>query len=499
MELRPYQNYQIGMLKQGIVSKLGIQMLMSPTGSGKTEVAKAIIQGAQAKGRRAWFIVDSVNLLDQTLTRFHKDGLYAGAIQADHPCTDHSKPLQVATVQSLRPRLQQLLSHRPPELVLIDEAHVLFQVHIELIEWCRTKGVPVIGLSATPWRRGLGNVFDRLVACVTIQDLTDQGYLVPTQLYAPFVPSLKGVKTSSNGDWIEDELAQVMGDAKLVGDIVQHWKELGENRKTLVFACNVAHSKQIAEAFFNAGVMAAHIDGYMDRSEQDEIMRLYKAGKIKVLVSVAMLIKGFDDPATSCLILARPTRSLMLHYQMLGRGLRLSPETGKVDCIIIDHAGNLLLNGKPCDEIPDSLDTGEGDPVDRRKDDNKEVEKKDKACPKCTFVFSGMLCPRCGHEVEIPDGVPVVNGKLVKLEDRKSQIGPKNKERIFSELVGYARDKGKKDGWAFYAYRAFMGEVPAKDWQMSPQALTPSTETSNWIKGYNIRRFKGAQKRNAVN
>lgn len=341
-------------------------MLMSPTGSGKTEVAKTIIQGSQAKGKRCWFIVDSVGLLNQTLERFYADGLDAGAIQSNHPLTDHSKPLQVATVQSLRPRLEMMLKHRPPELVLIDESHVLFKVHIELIAWCRKNRVPVIGLSATPWRKGLGLIFDRLVSCVTIPELTDQGFLVPTQLYAPSVPSLKGVGKNAKGDYIEDELAQVMGDAKLVGDIVEHWKELGENRKTLVFACNIAHSKQIAEAFFAAGIMAAHIDSYMDQSEQDQIMALYKRGKIKVLVSVAMLIKGFDDPATSCLVLARPTRSLMLHYQMLGRGLRLSPQTGKVDCIIIDHAGNLLLNGRPCDDVPDALDMDDGEPVRKR-------------------------------------------------------------------------------------------------------------------------------------
>ncbi|MFB8832066.1 DEAD/DEAH box helicase [Azotobacter sp. CWF10] len=301
-----------------------------------------------------------MSLLDQALSRFHQSGLYAGAIQADHPCTDYGKPIQICTVQSLRPRLQHLLAAQPPDLVLIDEAHILHKPHLELIDWCRANRVPVIGLSATPFRRGLGKIFDRLVSCITTEELTEQGYLVPTQCWAPFVPSLKGVGTQANGDWIEDELAEVMGDAQLVGDIVSHWKALGENRKTLVFACNVMHSKRLAEAFFAAGVMAAHIDGYMPPHEVDEILRLYKAGRIKVLVSVAMLIKGFDDPEIACLVLARPTQSLMLHYQMLGRGLRPSPETGKTDCLIIDHAGNLLLNGRPTDTLPDRLDTGEG-------------------------------------------------------------------------------------------------------------------------------------------
>ncbi len=491
MELRNYQKTQLSMLRQGVASKQWTQMLMSPTGSGKTEVAKAIIKGAHSKGKRAWFIVDGVKLLDQTLSRFMADGITAGAIQSDHPCTDHSLPIQVATIQSLRPRLQAMLNNRPPQLVVIDEAHVIHQAHIELIEWCKAHGVPVIGLSATPFRRGLGLIFNRLVACITTRELTEQGFLVPTECYVPSVPSLKGVKTAANGDWIEDELAQVMGDAQIVGDVVSHWKELGENRQTLVFACNVAHSKQLAEAFFNAGVMAAHIDGYMDGDEQDEIIRLYKAGKIKVLVSVGMLSKGFDDPATSCIVLARPTKSLMLHYQMLGRVLRTF--MGKKYGIIIDHAGNLLRNGKPCDELPDQLDTGEGDPIDRRKQDQQPEEKKERACPQCKFMYSGLLCPKCGHEVLIKDGVAVANGKLVKLEDRKTVIGPNNKQKIFGELLQYARDKGKKDAWAQYAYQAFMGE-PIKREFLAVEPVQTSPEISQWVKGYNVRRAKSKQR-----
>lgn len=494
MQLRPYQTQQVQELRQGIALGKLVQMLMSPTGSGKTEVAKKIIVGSQEKKRRIWFIVDSVKLLDQTLARFHKDGLYAGAIQADHPCTDYSKPIQVATVQSLRSRLDYLLNNYRPDLILIDEAHAVFQVHIELIEWCRRNKVPVIGLSATPWRRGLGKVFDRLICTVSTADLTDMGFLVPTICYAPGVPSLKGVKTKANGDFIEDELAKVMGDAKIMGDVVSHWRQLGENRKTMVFACDVLHSKSLAERFCQAGVKAAHIDGYMPAQEAEEIFRLYQKGEIKVLVSVAMLIKGVDDPSTSCIVIARPTKSLMLHYQMLGRGLRLSPDTGKKDCIIIDHSGNLLLNGMPTDPVPTVMDTGEGERVDRKQADMGDQEKKTKPCPKCKFMFAGLMCPKCGHEIVIPDGVVVASGKLVKLDDRAKVLGPTSKEAIFSQLLGYAQSKGKKDGWAQYAYQAFMKELPDRSWigKVGPKA--PTEEISQWVKGYNVRRAKRAEK-----
>jgi len=407
-------------------------------------------------------------------------------------------PAEGKATYSLTRALQDALIARHAQgqrvVLLIDEAHAVYQVHVELIEWCRRHGVPVIGLSATPWRRGLGRIFDRLICTVTTEELTEMGFLVPTICYAPTVPSLKGVKTKNNGDWIEDELARVMGDAKIMGNVVDHWRELGEGRKTMVFACNVEHSKSLAREFCLAGISAAHIDGYMPAAEADAIYRAYQEGKIRVLVSVAMLIKGVDDPSTSCLVIARPTRSLMLHYQMLGRGLRLSPDTGKRDCIIIDHSGNLLLNGKPTDAVPQVMDTGENERIDRRQPDKSDKEKREKPCPKCSFIFSGLLCPKCGNEIVIPDGVAVASGKLTKLEDRRKVLGPTSKQHVYAELLGYARSKGKKDGWAQYAYQAFMKEIVDRGWVGKIEPRSPSPEMENWVKGYNVRRAKRMEK-----
>lgn len=493
MELRKYQKEQVTDLRKGIREAHLIQMLMSPTGSGKTEVAKHIIASAAARQNKVWFIVDSVKLLDQTLARFHNDGIYAGAIQSDHPCTDYSKVVQVATVQSLGPRLEWLLRTQPPKLVVIDEAHSVFKAHLEVIGWARKNKVPVIGLSATPFKRGLGKVYDRLVNQISTEELTDMGFLVPAECYAPYVPDLKGVGTTGGGDWAEDELAKVMGGADILGDVVSHWKQLAENRQTLVFACNVNHAKQLAEAFFNSGVMAAHIDGYMKTEESDEIIRLYKAGKIKVLVSVAMLAKGFDDPPTSCIVLARPTKSLMLHYQMLGRVLRTCE--GKLNGLIIDHAGNLLLNGLPTDELPDRLDMGDGDPVDRaKKDSNPDKEKQTKPCPTCSYVMTGLLCPRCGFEIKLDAGVEVAAGLLVKLSDRKKKLAPQSKQLVYAELLGYAAEKGKNSMWAQGAYQAFMSEPVNREWAHSTAPAAPGEPITRWVKGFNMRRAKSKRR-----
>lgn len=493
MQLREYQKDQVTDLREGIRDGALIQMLMSPTGSGKTEVAKHIIASAAAKNRKVWFIVDSVKLLDQTLARFHKDGIYAGAIQANHPCTDYSKIVQVATVQSLAGRLDHLLREQPPKLVVIDEAHVVFKAHTDLIEWCRRVKVPVIGLSATPFKRGLGKIYDRLVNRISTKELTDLGFLVPAECYAPFVPDMKGVPASNDGDWADDALARVMGGADILGDVVSHWKQLGENRQTLVFACNVHHSKQLAEAFLNAGIKAAHIDGYMSADESEAIIQLYKAGKIKVLVSVAMLVKGFDDPATGCIVIARPTKSLMLHYQILGRVLRIFD--GKVDGIIIDHAGNLLRNGLPTDTLPDRLDMGDGDPVDRaKKDNNPDKADQTKPCPKCNFVLTGLLCPKCGFEIKIDAGVEVAAGVLVPLGQRKTKLAPSTKQHAFAELLGYAQAKGKSPMWAQTAYQAFMAEPINRQWVQSTAPVAPGEKIQQWVKGFNVRRAKSKKR-----
>lgn len=493
MQLREYQSEQIQLLRQGIRAGNIAQVLMSPTGSGKTEVAKAIMASAYEKNNRVYFIVDSLKLLDQSIRRLG-DQMELGVVQGDHYQTDYHKNLQVISVQTMRSRMELLLEKYPPSLVIIDECHVLFQAHITLIEWCRKKRVPLIGLSATPFRQGMGKIFDSMVSNITIQELTEQRFLVPTVCYAPFAPPTKGIPSSSNGDWVEEALGKIMGDAKIVGDVVSHWKQLGEGRQTLVFACNVAHARQLATAFVNAGIKAAHIDGYMTPEESDTILGLYSQGKLTVLVSVAMVAKGFDDPATSCLVLARPTKSLMLHYQMLGRGLRISPHTGKVDCIIIDHAGNLIRNGRPTDTLPDTLDTGEGDNPDRKPDKNDDKELKEHACDECSFLYAGSICPQCGHKLEVEKGITVANGKLVKLEDRKHVISETHKQDVYDQLLGYAQEHGKKAGWAFYAYKAFMGENPGRESQMNPMPVPPCEEVTRWVKGYNVRRAKGYQK-----
>lgn len=492
-QLRQYQAQALSELRQGIRSGAMAQMLMAPTGSGKTTIASAIKQGACAKGKKAFFIVDSLELVDQAAKRFMDDGMWVGVIQGDHIMTNYAAPVQVATIQTLGRRWRQMPDEIRPDLLIIDEAHVLHQAHEDIIQWCKEKRVPVIGLSATPFRKGLGKIFDRLVVTITTGDLMDAGYLCRARCYAPNIPELKGVKTNSSGDWDADAVAEVMGENGLMGDVIEQWLKLAEGRQTIVFGANVAHSRALCDRFRQVGIAAAHIDGYdTDKEGRTETINAFRRGEIKVLCNVAVLTKGFDAPETACVVLARPTKSLMLHIQMIGRGLRTAE--GKSDCIIIDHAGNCLRNGLPDSPLPQELHDGESS----RNLDRKERDKKDpveKPCASCGHVSTKHVCPACGFKPEVRQDVEVVEGELYEItKDNapKEKWSTEELASLYAELKGYALSKGYNQGWAFHKCREYAGKAPRNTKQIEP--AKPSQNTLNVVKHLNI---KAAKRREA--
>lgn len=483
-ELREYQRDSLEALRRGIRQGMLAQMLMLCTGAGKTTIASAMKAGCVDKGKRAFFIVDTLELIEQAVNRFIADGLEVGVIQSQHELTDYSKPVQVASIQTLRKRWDKIAEHLKPDLVVIDEAHVLHQAHIDIINECKHKRIPVIGLSATPFRPGLGNVFDGLVVGATVAQLTAAEFLVPVRAYAPYVPDMKGVETKGDGDWKEDSLAELMGDAKLVGDVVETWCKLAEGRQTLAFAANVAHSKALLQAFQKAHIPAAHIDGYMPQEQRAHYIDLYRKGVIKVLCNVAVLTKGFDAPETSCIILARPTRSLMLHCQILGRGLRIAD--GKKDCIVLDHAGNCIRNGLPADELPTELDTENSRKSDRKQRSKEKLEKEPTPCIRCSFLKQSHTCPACGFKPERAEMLETADGDLVEMKTgKKRQFTTAEKQAVYAQLLGYAKGKGYSDGWAYHKCREYCGTAPRDTKGVRP--AQPEIKLLGWIKHTQIK------------
>jgi len=494
--LRPYQADLIARVKAAIGAGTRRILIVAPTGSGKTVIAPALVE---AMGRpRTLFLAHRFELIKQASGKLNAAGIDHGIVQAGYP-TRPAALVQVASVQTLHRRAiaSARMEMPPAELVLVDEAHhVTARTYRQIIE--AYPEAAIVGLTATPCRgdgRGLGSDFDSLIEAPQVPELIAGGFLVGAKIWAPTEPDLVGVRVRA-GDYVESELAERMNKAELVGDVVEHWLRLAGRYPTIVFAVNVAHSRSLCDAFRRSGVLAEHIDGSTPRDEREAILARLKSGAVDVVTNCAVLTEGFDAPDVHCIVLARPTRSLGLYRQMVGRGLR--PAAGKSEALIIDHSGAVFEHGRPEDEILWTLRP------DRRAVNKSQAARKAgiartlTTCPECKAVrLQGEPCPACGWRPQPrrhDDGVVVRDGDLSVVQ-RDKTVRPENwtpqeRERFHRELVGYAREKGYRSGWAAHKYKERIGQWPPRG---PVQPLTPSDATRRWIKSQTIRWARGRQ------
>jgi DNA repair protein RadD len=322
LPLRPHQERALAELRRSLMSGWRRPLLMLPTGGGKTLIAAHIAAGALAKGKRVAFVVPALSLIDQTVAAFEAESIHAiGVLQGIHPRTDRDAPIQICSVQTLARR-------RRPEvdLVIVDEAH---QMHKEIFRWMKDcPNLIFIGLSATPWSRGLGKFYDALVIAATTRELIDAGYLSDFMAYAPSEPDLAGVRTVA-GEFQQDELADAMDRPAITGDIISTWLQRGEDRPTIAFCVNRNHAKHVAERLESAGVAVEYIDGETSREDREAVFARFRSGATKILCSVGVLTTGFDADVR-CIIDAQPTKSRILFVQKIGRGLRTAPHRAKI-------------------------------------------------------------------------------------------------------------------------------------------------------------------------
>jgi DNA repair protein RadD len=482
--LRPHQERALESLRSSLTCGHRRPMLQAPTGFGKTLTAAHIIQRALDKGKRVAFIVPAISLIDQTVSAFEAEGILClGVMQGIHERTDRDQPIQVCSVQTVARR------KRPDvDLVIVDEAH---QMHKEIFRWMKdAPGVPFIGLSATPWARGLGKYYDDLIIAATTADLIREGYLSPFVAFAPSEPDLASVRTVA-GDFHEAELADAMDRPKLVGDTVETWLKLGEGRPTLVYGVNRRHAQHIAEGFVEAGVAAEYMDAFTDRPDRERVFDRLRAGSTKVICNVGVLTTGVDLPMVSCIVHARPTRSRTLFVQTVGRGLRTAE--GKTNCLILDHAGNHLRLGMVTDIGQDHLDDGK----ERRSGGQRARERGEslpKLCEGCKAVVprAARECPSCGSPLHARTEVEAVDGELIELGSRRSgQPSIEDKAAFFGELKGHATLRGYDEGWASHKYRERFGVWPNDPRIRCAAPAPPSLKTKNWLVSRQIAFAKG--------
>lgn len=463
MILRPYQTRLYdGLLREARAGHKAILAVL-PTGGGKTVVASALMDNARAKGKSAWFICHRDFLIAQTAGTMKQFGLTHGYIAAGYP--EGVVPMMCVSVDTLRSRLHRTTVR--PDLMIWDEAHhARAESWLKVWDWAGTS-VTHVGLTATPQRldgAGLGVIpgkpggFTAMVEGPTTAELMRLGQLSGYRAFAPGTPDLSGVRTVG-GDYDAHQLSEAVERSVIVGDVVDHWKRHAPGRKSVYFAVNISFSKRLAEAFEDGGVPALHIDGNTPSIERVAAARALAEGRIQVLVNVALMGEGFDlaavagmDCNVECVGLVRPTQSLALHLQQIGRGLRPKRQP----CIILDHAGNVMKHGLPDDERFWSLDG-------RKKGPPRKTTVK--TCEVCLGVspINATVCVCCGAPflVKGRDGPDHVDGTLV-------EIDPKERARRMRDEVAAAptldalkaigAKRGYKPGWAFFVWKARQAE-----------------------------------------
>ena len=465
-------------------------------------------------GMQALWVAHRRELIFQARDHLEAAGARTGIIMGTEP-TDPGAPIQVGSVQTL--------AHRgvPDDvsLIVIDECHhATADSYAQLFE----SGAGIIGATATPFRmggHGLGDMFGHLCVAATTHELVDQGYLVAPRIFSHARPKLDNVAITM-GDYKQGDINDIMTEGKLVANVVETWMEHAQGLKTVLFATSVAHSKLLRDEFMNHSVGVRHIDAKTPKDEREWILKTLADGQTEIVCNVGIISEGWDLPDLECIIVARPTASLCLWLQMLGRVMR---PKGRAS-IVLDHAGNAIRLGGPLQEIKYTLTPGE----------KVSPRSELRMCPECFLLVPRFdkTCNDCGYtfaNVPAADVPEHERGTLMELDDEfmeqkmywemveedrnhlgnapgwskyrfKERFGDwptlvdnelvntknatmQQKQAVYSELLVLAREKKFKDGWASYRYKGIFDVWPTgfvKDTKSAADRLGGGSKANWW-------------------
>jgi DNA repair protein RadD len=250
LQLYDYQEAILGKLRDGFIAGHQAQMLVAPTGAGKTEMAMELLEACANKANRAAMVLDRVVLCNQTSERLDKYGMDHGVLQAGHWRFRPDRLIQVCSAQTLEKRG----SFPNLKLLIVDEAHQTRKQTMQFI--AKNPQVRIVGLSATPFTKGLGKTYTNVVSAISTRELVERGRLAPLRVYIAKEIDMAGAKKVA-GEWSSKD-TQARGMA-ITGDVVTEWVKkthevFGGPRKTVVFAAGVAHASELAQKFSEAGL-----------------------------------------------------------------------------------------------------------------------------------------------------------------------------------------------------------------------------------------------------
>lgn len=480
--LRDYQTTDIERLRDAFRQGAKAPLYQLSTGGGKTVVFAHVIKSAIAKGTRVLVLAHRRELIKQASDKLTWIGVPHGIVAADLD-RDHDAQVIVASIQTVARRLDTLPQFG---LIVIDEAH-----HAVAATWSKLlkaqTNAKLLGCTATPQRldgKGLGvhcgGHFDSIVCGPSMQDLVDAGFLAPTKVFIPSATiSTAGLRTVA-GDYVDSELAERA--RGVTGDAVKEFQALPEGTTAMAFCATVAHAEAVAAAFQEAGYRAVAVHGGMAKGDRDDAIQGLQDGRTQVLTSCEIISEGVDVPSVGCVILLRPTKSLTMCLQQIGRGMR--PKTDGGHLTVLDHAMNCVQHGLPTDVRDWSLDGQQkkaGDvtppqpwpclnchhlnPPARTHCAECEAPKPWK-CRECgTFNWAiNERCDDCGARRPSPRTILEFDGAAMR-ELVPVKVDPLQRivrlsygqllrvRRTEMELRAYAQAHGYKPGWVYWKLR----------------------------------------------
>ena len=485
----PLRDYQQKSVEQVLDLFTQVQrvLVQQPTGAGKSLIIAALVKEFVSRGEPVLLVAHKVELIRQLRDHVKKwIGIEPGIIANKQQFKRNPEALiQVGSIQALS-RFRELPR---AGLVVIDEAHHSHaRTYSKLFSWYKESYF--LGVTATPLRldgRGLRFLYngvpgyEALVEGVSVRELIETGYLCDFKLFAAsnvLDPAAAGIRTRA-GDWVQDELAEYAEGCLLYGDVVETWETHAKGRRTVVYPVSVKYSQELCQEFKDKGYPAEHLDADTPAKEREGILERFRSGETLILCQHSIIIEGVDVPSIGAVVFARPTKSLTIWFQAIGRALR--PAEGKEHCILIDHTTTHQNLPLPDFELEWSLD-----PISLPKGEKGVIQ-----CPKCNHVYrltedekitQLSTCPSCQTRFTFeykrdPEGSGLSPKPVEIVPADFNQVNLQQPNQIVQEKIDVLfkeqSDRGYKKSWVFYRLKdeVLSGKLPLNLWDLKALAV----------------------------